>query len=213
MSRAVLEERVAELAEAFLRKRGYPALFDGAATGSGLRSSNCGKKERTACTIGSATRLSPETGRSSGYHPDNRRHTHRVVVCRVGDLDERHRQSPRSASPNDLPSVRLTMYIDITGVTMRCAKSRNTGGEGHLARPLAATASRRNISPRGFRGRSKSPGQRSESTFGIRPRAPWRSRSPAAAYAEPAPWRAGTWQARPSAGSGPEGQPPVGLNG
>ena len=71
VSRAVLEQRVAELAEAFPEKRGHPALLDGAVTGSGLRSSNCGKKERTACTIGSATRLSPETGGSSGYHPDN----------------------------------------------------------------------------------------------------------------------------------------------
>jgi hypothetical protein len=53
------------------RKRGHRALLDGAATGSGLRSSNYGKKERTACTIGSATRCSPEAGRSSGYRHDN----------------------------------------------------------------------------------------------------------------------------------------------
>ena len=33
--------------------------------------SNFGKKELTVCTIGSATRLTPETGGSSGYHPDN----------------------------------------------------------------------------------------------------------------------------------------------
>ncbi len=74
-------------------KRGHPALLDGAVTGSGLKSSNCGKKARTACTIGSATRLSSEAGGSSGYHPDQpgRRHTHRdasffqrsvAAVCR-----------------------------------------------------------------------------------------------------------------------------------
>ena len=44
------------------RKRGHRALLDGADTGSGPRPSNCGKKERTACTIGSATGLSPENG-------------------------------------------------------------------------------------------------------------------------------------------------------
>jgi hypothetical protein len=52
-------------------KRGHPALLDGAVTGSGLKSSNYGRKERIACTIGSATRLRREAGGSSGYHPDN----------------------------------------------------------------------------------------------------------------------------------------------
>ncbi len=71
VSRAVLEERVAELAETFPRIRDHRALLDGAATGSGPTSSNSGKKERTACTIGSATRRSPEPGGWSGYRPDN----------------------------------------------------------------------------------------------------------------------------------------------
>ena len=69
--RAVLEQRMAELPKRFPRKRGHRALLDGAATGSGLKSWNCGKKERTASTTGSATRLSSESGGSSGYHPDN----------------------------------------------------------------------------------------------------------------------------------------------
>ena len=67
-SRAILEEGVAMLAEAFPDDWGHCALFDGAATGSGLMSSSCGKKERTACTIGFATALSLETGRSSDCH-------------------------------------------------------------------------------------------------------------------------------------------------
>ena len=51
--------------------RGRRALLDGADTGFGLRSSNCGRKERTACTIGSGTGLSPEAGGSSDSHPDD----------------------------------------------------------------------------------------------------------------------------------------------
>jgi GNAT superfamily N-acetyltransferase len=46
------------------------APLDGADTGSGPRSSNCGKKERTACTIGSATKFSSAAGGSNGYLPD-----------------------------------------------------------------------------------------------------------------------------------------------
>ena len=62
VTRSVLEEEVTKLAEAFPDDWGHRALFDGAATGSGRMSSNCGKKERTACTIGFATALSLEVG-------------------------------------------------------------------------------------------------------------------------------------------------------
>lgn len=69
--RAVLEQRVAELAEAFPEERGHRALLDGGATGSGLKSWNCGKRERTAYTTDSVTGLSSVAGESSGYHPDS----------------------------------------------------------------------------------------------------------------------------------------------
>ena len=43
---------------------------DGVVTGSAQKSSNCGKKERTACMIGFATALSLEVGGWSDCHPD-----------------------------------------------------------------------------------------------------------------------------------------------
>jgi pyridoxamine 5'-phosphate oxidase len=70
VSRSVLEEEVTKPAEVFPTTRGHRALFDGAGAGSGLMSSNCGKKVRTACLIGFATALSLEIGGSSDCHPD-----------------------------------------------------------------------------------------------------------------------------------------------
>jgi hypothetical protein len=84
-------------------------------------------------------------------------------------------------------------------------------GEGQFARSLAATQVVKTFLA-GSRVRSKSPGKRSESTSGIGPRTPSGvDRLPLPAPSS-RPWRAGTWRARPSAGSGPGGQPPVGLN-
>ncbi len=72
VSRQVLEQRVADLAEAFPDGNGAaPSFLGGAGTESVLRASNFGKKELTVCTIRSATRLTPEIGGSSGYLPDN----------------------------------------------------------------------------------------------------------------------------------------------
>ena len=110
----------------FPRTRGHRALLDGAGTGSGLKSWNCGKKERTASTTGSATRLSSESGGSSGYHRDNlaEPHASRSFVRRVGELDERRHHSAPSGSPGDLPSVRETVHMAITGVTTRFGVAR-----------------------------------------------------------------------------------------
>ena len=71
VSRAVLEERVAELAEAFPEETGPPRPPRWGGYRIRPEVVEFGKKERTACTIGSATGFSPETGGSSGCHPDN----------------------------------------------------------------------------------------------------------------------------------------------
>ena len=70
VSRAVLEEEVAKLAEAFPDELGPPRPLRWGGYRIRPRWSNSGKKGRTACTIGFATALSQEVGGSSDCHPD-----------------------------------------------------------------------------------------------------------------------------------------------
>ena len=72
VSRAALEEEVTNLAEAFPDDSGPACPLRWGGYRIRPMSSNCGKKERTACTIGFATAFSPEAGGSSDCHPDQR---------------------------------------------------------------------------------------------------------------------------------------------
>lgn len=71
VSREVLEEEVNKLAENSPTIRGHRVPAAGAVTGSSPMWSNCGKKDRTDCTIGCATALSLEDGGSSDCRRDS----------------------------------------------------------------------------------------------------------------------------------------------
>jgi hypothetical protein len=70
VSRALLEESVAELSEAFPDESGPPRPLRWGGYRIQPDYVECGKKERTVCAIDLASALSLEVGESSGSHPD-----------------------------------------------------------------------------------------------------------------------------------------------